>query len=358
MTEEFLKLTSYFGERDRVQGRFFSEALMDALERDRVTTSILLRAIGGFGLRHRPRGDQTLTMSEDPSVMAVAVDTRSRIERLAPRIADLQATGMVTVERAGLVRGDIVAHDLRAGLHEATKLTIYVGRHERVFRVPAYLAICDLLRRRGVAGASVLLGVDGMHHGERERARFFDRNLDVPTMVLAVGDEANIRRVLPELGALLVRPMITIERVQLCKRDGELLARPHQLPATDASGHALWQKLMIYTSESDRHAGEPVHRGILRRLRATQASGATTLRGVWGFRGDREPHGDRFWQLGRRVPVVTVLVDTPDRIAASFGIIDEMTAEHGLVTAELIPALAHASPSAPRHPLHLARHEF
>ena len=72
-------------------------------------------------------------------------------------------------------------------LHEATKLTIYVGRQERVYRVPAFVAVCDLLHRRGVAGATVLLGVDGTAHGQRQRARFFARNADVPMMIIAVG---------------------------------------------------------------------------------------------------------------------------------------------------------------------------
>ncbi|MDQ6641278.1 MAG: DUF190 domain-containing protein, partial [Actinomycetota bacterium] len=164
MIADCLKLTSYFAERDRVAGRFVSDVLLDAFEEYDVTTSILLRATGGFGPRHFPRSDQTLTMSENPSVMAVAVDTRSRIEPLVPRIAGLQLKGMLTVERARIVRDDVVPDGVPEVLpqefDEATKLTIYVGRHERVSRVPAYVAICDLLNRRGVDGASVLLGVD------------------------------------------------------------------------------------------------------------------------------------------------------------------------------------------------------
>ena len=61
-------------------------------------------------------------------------------------------------------------------MHEETKLTVYLGRQERVYRVPAFMAVCDLLHRRGVAGATALLGVDGTAHGRRERAAFFSRN--------------------------------------------------------------------------------------------------------------------------------------------------------------------------------------
>jgi PII-like signaling protein len=38
------------------------------------------------------------------------------------------------------------------------------------------------------------------------------------------------------------------------------------------------------------------------------------------------------------VPVVTVVVDEPARIARWFQIVDEVTASAGLVTAELVPA--------------------
>src|SRR6202012_2699734 len=104
------------------------------------------------------------------------------------------------------------------GVHEETKLTIYLGRQERVYRVPAFMAVCDLLHRRGIAGATALLGVDGTAHGRRERAAFFSRNAATPMMVIAVGSGRRILRVLPELSGLLRRPLLTLEQVRLCKR--------------------------------------------------------------------------------------------------------------------------------------------
>lgn len=94
-------------------------------------------------------------------------------------------------------------------------------------------------------------------------------------------------------------------------------------------------KLTTYFGERQRtglHNGQPVHRALVRRLRQSGARGATTLRGMWGFHGTRAPHGDRLLQLGRGTPVVTIIIDKPDRIASSFDIIDEFTTEHGVVT--------------------------
>lgn len=194
--------------------------------------------------------------------------------------------------------------------------------------------------RRGLAGATALLGVDGASDGHRQRSKFFSRNPDVPMMVIAVGSGELIGRVLSELGGLLRRPMITVERVRVCKRDGDLLERPHPLPGSDELGLPLWQKLMVYTSESALHNRVPIHRALLQRLRKQKSlDGATALRGIWGFHGDHPPHGDKIFSVGRHVPVVTVVIDTPANIAESFDVVDELTRDHGLVTSEMVPAL-------------------
>jgi PII-like signaling protein len=334
-----VKLTSYFGERHRTGGVFTADALMDLYGRHEIAVSILLRGTEGFGLRHHLRTDQSLTLSEDLPLVAIAVDSRPRIEAVTARAQRLTGTGLVTLERARLLTGDIGPVALPEDLHGATKLAVYVGRQERACRAPAFVAVCDLLHRRGIAGAVALLGVDGTARGSRERAAFFSRNADVPMMIVAVGSGDRIGRVLPELGGLLDRPLLTLERVRVCKRDGQFLALPDDLPGVSQDGLALWQKLMIYTSEGARHDGEPVHRALVRRLRAAGLSGATTVRGAWGFYGDHPPHGDRLLQLGRRVPAVTTVIDRPERIAAAFAIVDELTARAGLVTSETIPAM-------------------
>jgi len=335
-----LKLTSYFGERQRTtDGGFAADALLDLYGRQSLATSVLLRGAEGFGARQRLRTDVSLTLSEDLPLIAVAVDTRPRIEAVLEPATRLIGSGLVTLERARLLTGDIPPVIPAEDAGEETKLTIYLGRQERVFRTPAFVAVCDLLHRRGIAGATALLGVDGTLHGERERAAFFGRNARTPMMVIAVGSGTQIGQVLPELGGLLRRPLLTLERVRICKRDGTRLCAPSALPGTDRTGLPLWHKLMIYTSETALHDGQPIHRAIVRRLRAAGLAGATTERGVWGFHGDHAPHGDRLLQLGRHVPVVTIVIDAPDRIAAAFEIIDSLTTERGLVTSETVPAI-------------------
>ena len=339
-------------------GRFIGDALLDLFGSHEIATSVLLRGVEGFGLKHHLRTDSSLTLSEDLPAVAVAVDTRERIKALLADATELTSSGLVTLERARMQTGELDGVSLPEEFDEATKLTVYVGRQERVYRVPAFVAVCDLLHRRGLAGATALLGVDGTSHGHRERARFIGRNANVPMMIIAVGSGEQIVRTLPELGGLLSRPLITLERVRICKRDGELLGSPHPLPSADENGMALWQKLMIYNSESALHDGQPIHRAITRQLRQSGAAGSTTLRGMWGFHGDQAPHGDRPLQLGRRVPTLTIVIDTPPRIAASFGIIDELTADSGLVTSEMVPALRATTAQKQRGGIRMANFRF
>lgn len=357
--EDCLKLTTYLAERRRTGDGFVSDVLLGLYERHRIAAGVALRGISGFGTMRHIRTDQSLTLSEDPPVVIVAVDTRTKIEALLDPVLTIKQRGLVTLERARLLHEDIGSPQLPEDLHDAVKLTIYVGRKQRVNGTPAYIALCDLMHRRGLAGATVLLGVDGVAHGERQRANFFGRNADVPMMIVVVGSGERIGRVLPELAGLLRTPLFTLERVRVCKRDGQFLERPHALPGTDEHGLPLWQKLTIYTSESAQRGGAPIHRAIVQRLRqAGTADGATVLRGVWGFHGDHPPHGDKLLSLTRRVPVVTIVIDTPANVAESFAVIDELTSEEGLVTSEMVPALVSDEGDSGQGPPRMARHRY
>lgn len=115
---------------------------------------------------------------------------------------------------------------------------------------------------------------------------------------------------------------------------------------------------MIYSSEQARHDGHPLHRVLVRRLRQSQVAGATSVRGIWGFHGDHAPHGDKLLQLRRHVPVVTIIVDTPDRIGRAFEIVDEVTSESGLVTSEMVPAATAITEEDRTGGVRLAQHTF
>ncbi|MGH2879734.1 MAG: DUF190 domain-containing protein [Solirubrobacteraceae bacterium] len=334
MSAQTLKLTTYFGERSRVRGRLLADELLDAAAHQGIALSVLLRGVQGFGAKHRLRTDRLLTLSEDLPLVSIAVDAAERIEALRASVAELPAEGLIAVEPTSTTGA--VDH---FPADSEVKLTVCLGRHERIDSEPVFAAVCRVLREAGVSGATVLLGVDGAIGGERRRARFFARNVGVPLLVLSVGEAARIERALRTLRQMLPSLLCTLERTQVLKRDGQLLRSPLQALAA-AAGDSARVKLTVVTSEAARHRSRPVYLELVRRLRDQGAAGATSLRGIWGFHGEHEPHGDRLLSLRRHVPVITEAIDTPHRIASLFEIVDELTSESGLVTSEVVPTAA------------------
>jgi len=122
--EDGLKLTTYFGERQRVQGRFLADVQLDLFGRHGLATSVLMRGAEGFGLKHHLRSDRLLSLSEDLPLVSVAVDTRPRIEAVLDELRSVQRTGLITLERARLLRGEpgggLDGVTLPEDLHEPT----------------------------------------------------------------------------------------------------------------------------------------------------------------------------------------------------------------------------------------------
>ena len=323
---DILKLSAYFAERERVGKVFLADALLDLYATRGVATSIALRGIASFGPHRIVRTDESLSLSENLPITLIATDTAERISALADDAVGLIHRGLVTLERARL----------QPAADGAVRLSVFLGRQQRIDGAPAGVAITALLHRLGFAAVVVHLGVDGTADGQRRRATFFSRNSDVPVLVLGIGTAEQAAAAVAALDGLRV----TAERATICKRAGQLLAPPPALPAIDGDGLHLFQKLTVFTDEDARHRGRPIHRALVQQLREGRyASGATVQRGIWGYTGPGDPHGDRMFALGRRVPVTTVLIDTPDAIERSFSIVDELTAEQGLVTCETVPAM-------------------
>jgi PII-like signaling protein len=66
------------------------------------------------------------------------------------------------------------------------------------------------------------------------------------------------------------------------------------------------------------------------------AAGATVVPGQLGFALGDPMRPDRGWFIRRKAPIVTTIIDTNDRIARWFEIVDALTGDHGLVTCERV----------------------
>lgn len=93
---------------------------------------------------------------------------------------------------------------------------IYIGEADTWQGRPLYEAIVHLLRERGLAGATVLRGIEGF--GARQRihsTRILSLSTDLPILVEVVDTEERIRAVLPELDPMVTDGLITLERVEV-----------------------------------------------------------------------------------------------------------------------------------------------
>lgn len=93
----------------------------------------------------------------------------------------------------------------------------------------------------------------------------------------------------------------------------------------------------MYTRQSAQVEGRALYTELTRRLRRAGAAGVTTIRGHWGFTSDEDPYGDRLGRLTSYAPTYTTYIDTPEKIAETWPIVDEITAQHGVVTSLFVP---------------------
>jgi PII-like signaling protein len=97
---------------------------------------------------------------------------------------------------------------------EGQLLRIFVGEDAQWHGRSLYVAIVDLLRREGVAGASVFRGVEGFgSHHEIHLNRIFTLRGKLPIVIEVVDLAERIRALLPAIEEMVSEGAITLERV-------------------------------------------------------------------------------------------------------------------------------------------------
>jgi uncharacterized protein len=93
---------------------------------------------------------------------------------------------------------------------------IYIGESDTWHGRPLYEAIIHMLRERGLAGATVLRGIEGFGAKQHlHTTRILSLSQDLPILIEIVDQEDRLRAVLPELDAMVADGLITLERVEV-----------------------------------------------------------------------------------------------------------------------------------------------
>lgn len=97
-------------------------------------------------------------------------------------------------------------------------LTIYVGESDRWHGKPLYRAIVEMLRREGVAGATVTHGFMGFGaHSRIRTAAFPEVSFALPVIIEVVDRPGRIERVLPFLDEMVQEGLVTVHDVSIIK---------------------------------------------------------------------------------------------------------------------------------------------
>lgn len=99
---------------------------------------------------------------------------------------------------------------------EGKLLRIFVGESDKYGSKPLYQAIVELLRERGLAGATVLRGVEGFGAGSHLHThRILRLSEGLPMVIECVDTAERIDEILPALDEMVVEGMVTLERVEV-----------------------------------------------------------------------------------------------------------------------------------------------
>lgn len=101
---------------------------------------------------------------------------------------------------------------------QARELRIYIGESDQYKGRPLYQAIVRLLKEQGLAGATVMRGIEGFGANSRiHTANILRLSEDLPLVIVTVDSKEKIDRILPSLSEMISQGLITIHDVEVVK---------------------------------------------------------------------------------------------------------------------------------------------
>jgi hypothetical protein len=95
-------------------------------------------------------------------------------------------------------------------------LRIFIGESDSYDGRPLYQAIVEVLRGEGLAGATVLRGVEGFGKSSRlHTAHILRLSEDLPIVIECVDTYERIEAILPTLDTMIGDGLVTLERVEV-----------------------------------------------------------------------------------------------------------------------------------------------
>jgi PII-like signaling protein len=99
---------------------------------------------------------------------------------------------------------------------EGKLLRIFIGESDKHGHKPLYQAIVEMLREEGMAGATVLRGIEGFGATSHlHTARILRLSEDLPIVIEVADTAERIEAIMPKIDEMVTEGMVTLERVEV-----------------------------------------------------------------------------------------------------------------------------------------------
>lgn len=101
---EQLLMRIFLGENDKLGHRPLYEALVELFRQEGFAGATVLRGVAGFGAHSVYHTDKLLRLSLDLPIVVEVVESKGKIDSIMPRIDEMMRGGMITLEKATVIR--------------------------------------------------------------------------------------------------------------------------------------------------------------------------------------------------------------------------------------------------------------